>query len=414
MDKKISILNNIKLFFFSALLGAVTGVIIWAFLRAVGLCTNLLWDTLPGIIDFKGYAIIVCAIGGLLIGIFRKFFGDYPEELSTVMGKVKKEGHYDYSNMLVILIAAFLPLVFASSVGPEAGLTGGIVGLCYWVGDNIKYAKTHEKIYSQIGEAVTLGVLFHAPLFGIFAVEEEADEDEDKENVKLPKVAKLVLYGGAIAGGFIVFRLMSNFFGKAAEGFPSFDSINIEVSDYVAAILYVVIGVVMAYLFKYAELLAEKIASLIPAVLCETICGIVLGVVITFVPMVAFSGEDQMGEMATTYMEYTPLFLIGIALLKIVMTTICIKMGLKGGHFFPLIFACVCMGFAVAMLIFGMDINHLVFAAGTVTAACLGAQMKKPLAVTMLLLLVFPIKMIIVGFIASAIAARLGGKKESK
>ena len=184
--------------------------------------------------------------------------------------------------------------------------------------------------------------------------------------------------------------------------------------DYVAAILYVAIGVVMAYLFKYAELLAEKIASLIPAVLCETICGIVLGVVITFVPMVAFSGEDQMGEMATTYMEYTPLFLIGIALLKIVMTTICIKMGLKGGHFFPLIFACVCMGFAVAMLIFGMDINHLVFAAGTVTAACLGAQMKKPLAVTMLLLLVFPIKMIIVGFIASAIAARLGGKKESK
>lgn len=405
MDKKVSIINNIKLFFFSVVLGAVTGLIIWAFLRAVGLCTNLLWDTLPEFIDFRGYAIVVCAIGGLLIGIFRKKFGDYPEELTTVMGKVKKDGHYDYSNMLVILVAAFLPLVFASSVGPEAGLTGIIVGLCYWVGDNIKYAKTHEKIYSQLGEAVTLGVIFHAPLFGLFAVEENANQVD--ENVKLPKVSKLVLYGGAIAGGFIVFRLMSTFLGKAAEGLPSFDSINIEVWDYVAAILYTVIGVLMAYLFKYSEKVAEKVASLIPAILREAICGIVLGVIITFVPMVAFSGEDQMGELATTYMEYTPLILIGISLLKVVITTVCIKMGLKGGHFFPLIFACVCMGFAISMLMFGLDINHLVFAAGTVTAACLGAQMKKPLAVTMLLLLVFPVKMIIVGFIASVIAAKL-------
>ena len=61
--------------------------------------------------------------------------------------------------MLVMLISAFLPLIFAASVGPEAGLTDVIVGLCYWVGDNIKYAKEHEREYSEVGEAVTLGVL---------------------------------------------------------------------------------------------------------------------------------------------------------------------------------------------------------------------------------------------------------------
>ena len=45
--------------------------------------------------------------------------------------------------MPVVLVCAFLPLVFGSSVGPEAGLTGIIAGLCYWVGDNVKYAKEH-------------------------------------------------------------------------------------------------------------------------------------------------------------------------------------------------------------------------------------------------------------------------------
>ena len=158
---------------FAFLLGAFAGTVIWLFLKAVGLISGLLWDKLPEIIHFKGYAVLLCAAGGLIIGIFRKFFGDYPEELPVVMGKIKKDGHYDYSNMFVMLVAAFLPLVFAASIGPEAGLTGVIVGLCYWVGDNLKYAKTHEKEYSEIGEAVTLSVLFHAPLFGIFSVEEE-------------------------------------------------------------------------------------------------------------------------------------------------------------------------------------------------------------------------------------------------
>ena len=41
----------------------------------------------------------------------------------------------------VMLICAFIPLVFGASVGPEAGLTGIIAALCYWIGDNVSYAK---------------------------------------------------------------------------------------------------------------------------------------------------------------------------------------------------------------------------------------------------------------------------------
>ena len=44
-----------------------------------------------------------------------------------------------------MMIAALLPLLIGSSVGPEAGLTGIIVGLCYWAGENLKFAKSAYK-----------------------------------------------------------------------------------------------------------------------------------------------------------------------------------------------------------------------------------------------------------------------------
>lgn len=408
MSAKNTFFNNLKLIIFSVILGMVAGAVIWSFLKAVGFFTEVIWEDLREQIDYKWYAVIVCTIGGLIIGFFRKSFGDYPEELVTIMSKVKKEGHYDYSHMLVILVAAFLPLVFGASIGPEAGLTGVIVGLCYWVGDNVKYAKANEKEYSEIGEAVTLGVLFHVPLFGIFAVEEEL-AGEEAGQISLPKPVKLLLYGGAIAGGLLAYDGLSHFFGVAMEGFPSFDTVSMEAYDYLAMAVYVLAGVVLAYIFVVCEYVCERIYSLLPAVVGETLGGLVLGVIITFVPMVAFSGEEQMGQMAEDYTLYLPVAFAVIALIKVFLTTFCIKMGMKGGHFFPLIFACACMGFAVGIPFFGYDLGHLVFAAGTVTAACLGAQMKKPIAVALLCLLCFPVKMLFFIFLAAAIGAGIAG-----
>lgn len=95
------------------------------------------------------------------------------------------------------------------------------------------------------------------------------------------------------------------------------------------------------------------------------------------------------------------------ALVWILLTNLCIQFGLKGGHFFPVIFAGVCMGYGVAMLTCGPDGGHVVFGAAIVTASLLGGIMKKPLAVTMLLFLCFPVKMFIWIFIAAVVGSKL-------
>ena len=146
----------------------------------------------------------------------------------------------------------------------------------------------------------------------------------------------------------------------------------------------------------------------------ETLAGLGLGIIGTFLPVVMFSGEEQMGILMVDYAKYMPIAMIGIAFLKVFLTNFCIQFGLKGGHFFPLIFSGVCLGYGTALLICGTGGSHVVFAAAIVTAALLGGIMKKPLAVTMLLFLCFPVKMFLWIFLAAAISSKLVPGKSSE
>lgn len=403
--RSVSLKNNILMFIFTAALGAAAGGVIWCFMKAVGACTALFWEVIPESAGSPVVTVFICAAGGLALGFLHKRFGSLPDELPVVMSRIKKDKHYDYRNMPGILICAFIPLVLGASVGPEAGLVGIIAGLCYWIGDNVTYAKNHTDEFSEIGEAVTLGQIFRSPLFGIFAVEES--EQGGDSGPMLPKPMKLLYYGISTAVSFLVIGVLNNCFGAAMGGFPRFSEFSIEAGDYLLMLLYIPVGVALYLWFEFSEKLTEKAALMVPDIVREIIAGAAIGVSGLFIPMILFSGEESMGELMDVFGLYTPAFLILICVLKVLMTAFCIRFGWKGGHFFPLIFACSCMGFALPMLIFADPGPHAVFAAGVITAATLGAQMKKPLAVTLLLLLCFPVRMLFWVFLAALAGSRL-------
>ena len=170
--------------------------------------------------------------------------------------------------MLVMMVAALLPLLIGSSVGPEAGLTGIIVGLCYWAGDNLKFAKQNTRNYSQVGAAVSMSVLFHAPLFGIFEVEENSEEDL----AALTKGSKLFIYGIALAAGTGIYAVLSALFGAGLSGFPSFDMVEIQRKDYLLMILYILCGLILAYFYQATHKLTGNISNRFPAVVREIFC----------------------------------------------------------------------------------------------------------------------------------------------
>lgn len=388
--------NNLLFLFYTILLGAVVGAIVWAFLKVMNLGIEFLWDYVPSQINFPLYTLILCTVGGLLVGLWKKKFGDYPEELHVVLGTVKKTGRYPYHNVFSILGSALFPLLLGASVGPEAGLTGVIAGLCTWVGDKLKHFRREVEELTSIGLSATLGTIFRSPMFGFMEPIES-----DKETV-LPKTSKIVLYFAAILSSFGVFILLNKLLGGGA-GIKSMETEKQEWSIYLYAIPLALIGVMLGYLFflfqKLTSSLKDKFKKY--TVLKAAVGGLLLGVAGTFLPLTMFSGEEQISEVMADMKAIGAVTLIAVAVVKLLLTNICIESGLKGGHFFPVIFCGVCMGCAASLLL-GID---AVFCAAVVTTALVGHTLKKPLATVLLLMIVFPPRLVPI-MLAAAIAAK--------
>ena len=417
---RMAIANTSKLIFFCGLAGASAGLVLWLFLRAVYLGTEFLWTFVPEMIESPvWYAPAVCTAGGLIIGIFRKKFGDYPQSMFEVLGTVKKTGTYPYNRIAVILTAAVLPLIFGSSVGPEAGMVGVVVAISCWVNDNVKHAGRNTALYSRIGMAVSLSILFYSPLFGFFSATE--NEDNEKDDIadgseSTGQAGKVLIYGIAITAALGVIVLLNMIFGRVSHGLPRFDDISITGWDCLMGIVYLICGMALGWIFEKTELLFAIVSRHLPAIAKETLAGLVLGTCVMFLPALAFSGEEQISVLIESYSEYIPAAILILAFCKVLITNMCIQLGLKGGHFFPLIFAAVCLGFGISLMVFPGSPAHAAFGAAVATAGTMGMTLKKPLAVTCLLLLCFPVKAIPCIFIASVIAGTLskavGGSKE--
>ncbi|MGI6021107.1 MAG: chloride channel protein [Lachnospiraceae bacterium] len=413
--KRKRLLNRLELVLFCAVMGACSGAVLWIFLKIIQLGTELFWSYLPGVLNAPAwYPVAVCTIGGAVIGLFRKRFGDYPQSMKTVIGTVKKTGTYPYRKIVVILIGAVLPLVIGSSVGPEAGMIGVIVALGCWVNENVKFAGKNARLYSNAGMAVSLSVLFASPLFGLFSVVENEGglltgegDDEDSE-------PKILIYGVSIVAALGIVMLLNMVFGKVSEGFPSFENVAPDKWDILMILVYLICGIILGLFFEESEKWFEKLHEKMPPVAGEIIAGLVLGIAAALLPVIRFSGESQMAVLITDYAKYAPAAMIGIAFLKVLLTNMCIQMGLKGGHFFPLIFSAVCLGYGVSLLAFPMNASHAVFAAAVTTAASLGVSMKKPLAVTCLLFICFPVRMGMWILLAALIAGQAGRLKRGR
>ena len=131
--------------------------------------------------------------------------------------------------------------------------------------------------------------------------------------------------------------------------------------------------------------------------------GLILGVMGTFLPLTMFSGEEQIYLLLNIGAELGIAVLILTSILKIVLTNICIESGLKGGHFFPLIFSGTAMGYALG-LILNMD---PIISMSIVTTSFMASILKKPIAVVLLLMIIFPANLIPLMLVSAIVACLL-------
>ena len=387
--------NKILMFIYTILIGTISGLIIWSFLKVMNLGIELLWVYIPNNINFKYYTIVVCIIGGLLIGLWKYKYGDSPEELEVVISKVKKDKRYSYKNIFSNIISSISPLILGASIGPEAGLPGIIASLCTWVGDKLKHFNKELQELTSIGITATIGTIFASPMFGFI------EPIESEKETKLPSTSKTILYFTAILSSFGIFILLNNI-TNTKTGMPSTGNPIYNNMLYVYIPLLIIIGILLGYIYFISHKLIKEFYNKVKLniIIKCLIGGVFLGVIGYFLPLTMFSGEEQIEELLLNGESIGILILILTSILKIILTNICIESGLKGGHFFPMIFSGIAFGFAMSLI---LNIDPVISMA-VVTTSFLANIMKKPIAVVLLLMIVFPVNLIPIMLLSSVIS----------
>ena len=241
---------------------------------------------------------------------------------------------------------------------------------------------------------------FVAPLAG------SADGDEgsasDEITIKLPKAQKTVVYGIAIAGGLGTYLLLGQLVG-GGMGMPRFEAAVVGNLELTWLIPLALIGTVCGWLYFVSEHASEALAHAIGErpVVKAMLAGLALAICGTVLPYTMFAGETQADVLMETYLTIPAGVLIATGLVKAMLTPALINLGWRGGHFFPVIFSGVSLGYGLAILT-GAD---PVFCVAVCTASTMGAVMRQPVMVVGLLLMCFPLKGIVCMIIAAVIAA---------
>lgn len=394
--KKTQKIKNVILFVLYALiLGAGAGAVVWLVLKAMSMGISLIWDTLPEMTGHSTiYTVAVCLIGGLLIGLFQKKYGLLPDTLEEVMKRLKRDGTYPYDRLHILIIAALMPLLFGGALGPEAGLTGVIVGLFCWAGDGLKYKGEQARELAEAGMAATLSVIFNAPLFGFINNYEHPREVQKKYFSPAEfKFAKTVVYTAGVVGGFGTMILLKHLFGGAlglgrfpGGSWPAID-------DWKWTAVFVVVGIASGLFFILCNKLSRALAKPLEnkRIISCIIGGAFLALIGVLLPWTMFSGEEEISKLMGAWQGMGSAYLILTGAVKLLLINLCINFGWRGGNIFPIIFSGVAIGYGLASLTGVMP----EFAVALTVAAICGYIMRRPLAVAGILLLCFPLSLIL-------------------
>ena len=87
----------LKLLLWAALLGLISAVITFIFMALVNVGTSAVWETAAAAtgLSTQVFTLLVCTMGGLLVGVLVKIFGDHSGLFAVMMAEFGRTGRFE-------------------------------------------------------------------------------------------------------------------------------------------------------------------------------------------------------------------------------------------------------------------------------------------------------------------------------
>lgn len=374
IDPQAQLLRYIKLLILVAVLGAVSALITFGFMFLVQAGSQFVWGQAAGALglDQRIFTIVVCSIGGLLVGLSVKLFGDHSGIFAQVMAKFGKTGRFDYRNAPGIVITALVSLVAGGSLGPEAPLADACGSMGTVLADRLKLDEQETRAMGYSGVSGMLAAFITSPFGGAILGLESAQGGTTGKHTYFWLLFPSLL---SSAGATVVFVMLSGHFFERLYRFPAYSPV---VVDLLFAVPLGLVGGFVGLLFMFSLKRLQQVFVPLQRhlVLRGLIGGVSLGLLGAFLPLILFSGEEGTIDLITNAAEIGFWMLIVLGLGKLFAAALLLASGWKGGYIFPIMFAGVALGLAINLLF--PSIPTAVTVAATMAGA-LVAALRAPL-----------------------------------
>ncbi len=183
----------IKLLALVIVLGLISALVTFAFMALVHQGTGLVWEQIaPALgIDPRLFTLLICSLGGVLVGLLVKLFGDHSGIFAEVMQEFGKTGRFDYRSAPGIVITAFVSLISGASLGPEAPLADACGGIGTLISDRLKLSEQETRTMGYSGVSGMLASFITSPFSGaLLGLESSTGRIQGKTDVFLGAISQ--------------------------------------------------------------------------------------------------------------------------------------------------------------------------------------------------------------------------------
>ena len=333
------------------IVGTTVALLVQFFLYSIEFLTDIFrknFNEISSTLQLILYFLIIPLCVGLFVGLIRKFnegkrWHGPPDVILSVH---QDKQRLNIKSGFLTTIASILSI----SVGSSVGQYGPLVHFGGTIGAEIKklfsYAPDY-KILVSAGVASAISSGFGAPLAGLIFAREVVLRHQS-----------LASFSPILLSSIISYVITTKIFNYE----PTFEIPFVEV-DTVYEILIVIFGGIIVGLFAsfYSFMLTTKKLNFLnfgsTPILAPAYAALIRGLVSTKFPEVTGVGVETINNLLNFKIDFSSAIIF--LFLKILLTTICIRMGLVGGIFAPALFLGASLGVIIYYLgsLFVIDLN---------------------------------------------------------